>query len=146
MRIALEEAEYAIARGDDPFGAVIADRQGNIVVRDGNRENTERNRAAHAEIVAIRGACHKLGANDLGGLISVCNGESCPMCMSALILAGVREFYYGMHMRANCDPYLRMTEVAVRARGSCLIEGGILESECTETVFRGWRLRGREII
>ena len=139
IRICMEEAELAIQRGDDPFGGVIADKEGNVIVRNGNRENTEKNRAAHAEIVCIREACKVLGTNDLSGYISVCNGESCPMCCSALILSGIDEFYYGIGM---CDdrhpnPYIPMTEIAAHAIQPCTVVGGILEDECLAQINRG---------
>lgn len=143
MKICIEEAELAIQRGDDPFGGVIADREGNILVRDGNRENSENNRAAHAEMVLIREACKKLGSNDLSGYISVCNGESCPMCCSALIMSGIDQFYYGMPMRDGCNPYLTMEDVTSKAVHQCSVVGGILEEECYEQVMRGWQLRGK---
>jgi tRNA(adenine34) deaminase len=144
IRISMDEAEKAIARGDDPFGGVIADKEGNIIVRDGNRENTEMNRAAHAEMVLIREACKKLKTTDLSGYISVCNAESCPMCSSALILSGIDEFYFGMKMGHDCNPYLPMDMVTAKARQACTVVGGILEEECTEVVMRGWRLREKD--
>ncbi len=139
IRICIEEAELAIARGDDPFGGVIADKNGNVIVRNGNRENTEHNRAAHAEMVCIREACKKLGTNDLSGYVSVCNGESCPMCCSALILAGIDEFYYGIGMCAerHPNPYITMEEVAAHALRPCSITGGILEEACLAQITRG---------
>ena len=143
MRICMEEAEKAIARGDDPFGGVIADKEGNIIVRDGNRENTEMNRSAHAEMVLIREACKKLGKTDLSGYISVCNGESCPMCCCALVLSGIDEFYYGLSMRDGCNPYLTMQDVTSKAIQNCSVTGNILADECYEQIMRGWALRGK---
>lgn len=143
MRVCIEEAEKAIARGDDPFGGVIADKEGNIIVRDGNRENSELNPAAHAEMVLIREACKKLKTTDLSGYISVCNGESCPMCCSALVMAGIDEFYYGLSMRDGCNPYLTMKDVTAKAVQKCTVVGGILEDECYEQIMRGWKLCGK---
>ena len=137
MRVAMEEAEKAIARGDDPFGGLIVDEDGNIIAKAGNQENTEQNPSSHAEIVAIREACRVLGKKDLSGYVSICNAESCPMCASALILAGVRVFYYGASMEAFCNPYIRMQEVADKAQTEVVITSGILYEECTEQVKRG---------
>ena len=143
MRVCMEETEKAIERGDDPFGGIIADRDGNIIVRNGNRENTEMNRAAHAEMVLIREACKTLGTTDLRGYISLCNGESCPMCCCALIMAGIDEFYYGLSMRDGCNPYLTMEDVTAKAIQPCTVIGGILYDECYEQIMRGWTLRGK---
>ena len=49
INIAIEEAASAIEKGDEPFGGVICDSDGNIIVRDGNRENTEQNPTHHAD-------------------------------------------------------------------------------------------------
>lgn len=143
MRVCIEEAEAAIERGDDPFGGVIADKEGNIIVRDGNRENTEKNPAAHAEIVLIREACRKLGTTDLSDYISICNGESCPMCCCALIFRGINEFYYGLSMRDSCNPKLLMKDITAKAVQSCTVVGDILADVCYEQIVRGWRLRGK---
>lgn len=141
VKIAMEEAEKAILRGDDPFGGVICDQEGNIIVRDGNRENTENNPTSHAEMVLIREACKVLGKKDLTGYISVCNAESCPMCASALVFAGIKEFYFGTHMEPFCNPYIRMTEVLAASRGPFTVVDGIFEEECTEIMNRGRRVR-----
>lgn len=141
IRIAIEEAELAIARGDDPFGGVIADAEGNIVVRGGNRENTEQNPTSHAEMVLIREACKKLGTKDLTGYISACNAESCPMCASALVFAGIKEFYFGTHMESFCNPYIRMQDVLDASRGSFTVVDGIFEEECTAVMNRGREVR-----
>ncbi len=142
VRISVEEAEAAIARGDDPFGGCICDKDGNIIVRGGNRENTEVNPAAHAETVLIREACKKLGKKDLSGCISVCNAESCPMCASALVMAGIKEFYFGTHMEDFCNPYIRMSDVIKSSQGEIILVDGILDEICTEVVRRGRKLRG----
>ena len=137
IRIAIEEASFAIDRGDEPFGGVICDSQGNIIVRDGNRENTEQNPTHHAEMVLIREACKKLGTKDLSGCVLVCNAEPCPMCTSALILSGIREFYYGASMEPFCNPYIRCRDVLKNAKGDIILVDGVLEEECRAIVEEG---------
>ena len=144
IRIAIEEASLAIERGDEPFGGVICDSMGNIIVRDGNRENTEQNPTHHAEMVLIREACKKLGTKDLSGCILVCNAEPCPMCASALILSGIREFYYGASMEPFCNPYIRCKDVLSHAKGDITLVDSILEKECRAIVEDGRkRLAGK---
>lgn len=146
MRVAMEEAELALERGDDPFGSVIVDQAGNIIVREGNRQNTEQDPTAHAEIVAIRKAAKKLGTIDLSGYISICNAESCPMCATALILAGVREFYFGTYAEGFSIPYIRMRDVAHKTYDdNIIIVDGILYEECRNLVSKGRLLRRSDV-
>lgn len=142
IKISICEAEAAIERGDDPFGGCICDKQGNIIVRGGNLENTEMNPASHAETVLIREACKKLGTKDLSDCISVCNAESCPMCASALVMAGIKEFYFGTHMESFCNPYVRMKDIIKASHGDIIMVDGILDEKCTQVVRRGRKLRG----
>ena len=137
INIAIEEAASAIEKGDEPFGGVICDSDGNIIVRDGNRENTEQNPTHHAEMVLIREACKKLGTKDLSGCILVCNAETYPMCTSALILSGIREFYYGASMEPFCNPYIRCRNVLKNAKGDITLVDGVLEEECRAIVEEG---------
>ena len=50
---------------------------------------------AHAEIIAIREACKKLNTYDLSDYILYTSCEPCPMCLSAIIWANIKEVYYG---------------------------------------------------
>ncbi|GHU67051.1 tRNA-specific adenosine deaminase [Clostridia bacterium] len=137
IRIAMEEADAAVERGDDPYGGAIVDQEGNIFVRNGNRQNTEQNPAAHAEMVLIREAAKKLGSNDLSGYISVCNAESCPMCASALVIAGIKEFYFGAWFEDGFQPNIQMSVVKDACYDNIILEGGILANECSAGIKRG---------
>ena len=61
MTAALEQARKAAARGEVPVGAVIV-RQGEILAAAGNRTREENDPTAHAEMLAIREACRRLGS------------------------------------------------------------------------------------
>lgn len=78
-----------------PFGAVITDKDGNIIAEGNNRVLCSNDPTAHAEIVAIRRACEKLKNYDLSGYILYTSCEPCPMCLSAIIWANIKEVYYG---------------------------------------------------
>lgn len=142
VRMAMEEAAAALARGDDPYGGVIADREGRVLVRDGNRENTEQNPCAHAEMVLIREACAKLGRNDLTGYLLVCNYRPCPMCAAAMVQAGIREFYIGS--AAPDFPALLVKTAESYAEMGILVEGGILDEACAAQVRAGRAQRGKK--
>ena len=86
--------EGMIANEGGPFGAVIV-RNGKIIGRGSNRVTITNDPTAHAEIVAIRDACKKLNTFDLQGCIIYTSCEPCPMCLSAIYWARIKEIYYG---------------------------------------------------
>ncbi|QOF72343.1 nucleoside deaminase [Aminobacter sp. SR38] len=94
MALAFDEAEAAAARGEVPIGAVIV--QGNeVVARAGNRTRELNDATAHAEILAIRQACVRLGQERLTGLDLYVTLEPCTMCAAAISFARLRRLYFG---------------------------------------------------
>ena len=78
-----------------PFGAVITDKKGNIISTSSNLVLETYDPTAHAEINAIREASKKLKTHDLSNCILYATGYPCPMCLSAIIWANIKEVYYG---------------------------------------------------
>ena len=96
MKIAKENAEKGIEKKEGgPFGAVITDKDGNIIANGNNKVLKNNDPTAHAEVVAIREACKKLKTYDLSNYILYTSCEPCPMCLSAIIWANIKEVYYG---------------------------------------------------
>ena len=96
MKIAKENADKGISKNEGgPFGAVIVDKNGNIISNGNNKVLLEKDPTAHAEITAIREACRKLNTHDLSDYILYTSCEPCPMCLSAIIWANIKEVYYG---------------------------------------------------
>ena len=96
MQKAKENADNGIANKEGgPFGAVIVDKDGNIIANGNNKVLLQKDPTAHAEIVAIREACRVLSTNDLSGYILYTSCEPCPMCLSAIIWANIKEVYFG---------------------------------------------------
>jgi len=92
MDIALEEAKAAAARGEVPVGAVIV-RAGKVLARAGNRTRELTDPTAHAELLAIRAACAKIGER-LPECDLYVTLEPCPMCAAAISFARIRRLYY----------------------------------------------------
>ena len=78
-----------------PFGAVIIDNEGNIIVEGNNQVLCKNDPTAHAEIVTIRKACEKLKTYDLSDYILYTSCEPCPMCLSAIIWSNIKKVYFG---------------------------------------------------
>ena len=77
-----------------PFGAAIV-KDGNLVCYASNTVLGDHDPTAHAEINAIRKAGRILGTHDLSDCVLYATGYPCPMCMSAIIWANIKEVYYG---------------------------------------------------
>jgi tRNA(Arg) A34 adenosine deaminase TadA len=95
MARALAEAEAAAERGEVPIGAAIAGPDGKLLAAAGNRTRELADPSAHAELLAIREACLKLGSERLLGCDIYVTLEPCPMCAAAISFARLRRLYYG---------------------------------------------------
>jgi tRNA(Arg) A34 adenosine deaminase TadA len=95
MELALAEAELARDRGEVPIGAVVVSAGGEILARAGNRALQLRDPTAHAELLAIRAACAKLGSERLVGCDLYVTLEPCAMCAAAISFARIRRLYFG---------------------------------------------------
>ena len=94
MRIALEEARAAGARGEVPVGAVVV-KDGEVIARAGNRTREGNDPTAHAEIAAIRAAAASLSDERLVDADLYVTLEPCTMCAGAISFARIRRLYYG---------------------------------------------------
>ncbi len=94
MAMAIDLSIENIDSGGGPFGAVIV-RDGEVVATGTNRVVPNADPTAHAEIMAIRNACAKLGTFQLTGCTVYSSCEPCPMCLSSLYWAGVSRICYG---------------------------------------------------
>ena len=77
-----------------PFGAVIV-KNGKIVAEGANRVTSTSDPTAHAEVVAIREACSKLGVFLLDDCEIYTSCEPCPMCLGAIYWAHLSRIYFG---------------------------------------------------
>jgi tRNA(Arg) A34 adenosine deaminase TadA len=91
---AIEIGGQAMAQGTGgPFGAVVA-RGDQWIAEGSNRVTSTLDPTAHAEIVAIREACRKLGHHSLVGCQLYASCEPCPMCLGATYWARVDALYF----------------------------------------------------
>lgn len=96
MARAIDLAVQNVTSGSGgPFGAVVV-KDGRIVAEGANEVTAGNDPTAHAEIVAIRGACRSLNAFRLTGCDVYTTCEPCPMCLGALYWSRVdRVFFAG---------------------------------------------------
>ncbi len=102
MRQALRQAKKAEELGEVPIGCVI-EYQGKIIARGYNRRMTDHSALAHAEIIAIKKACKKIGDWRLEDCTLYVTLEPCPMCAGAIIQARIPRVVIGcMNPKAGC--------------------------------------------
>jgi tRNA(adenine34) deaminase len=141
MESAIEEARAAGARGEVPVGCVIV-RQGEVLVRAGNRTITDRDPTAHAELIAMRAAAAALRTERLTDCDLYVTLEPCTMCAAAMSFARVRRLYFGA-----ADPKGGAVEHGVRffAVPTCHhrpeVYGGINETECASLLKEFFQAR-----
>jgi guanine deaminase len=103
LRMAIVLARDNIERGERPFGSVIV-KDGEVIATGVNSVATTNDPTTHAEIEAIRIACRKLRSERLDGCVVYASGQPCPMCLSAMFLAGIGEGFYA-HSIEDGAPY-----------------------------------------
>ncbi len=94
MDLALTEARAAADRGEVPVGAVLV-IDGKVIAQSGNRTREQSDVTAHAEILVIRDAAARLGAERLSQADLYVTLEPCTMCAAAISFARIRRLYYG---------------------------------------------------
>lgn len=102
MKEAIRQAKKASALGEVPIGCVI-EFEGKIIARGYNRRMIDKTVLAHAEIIAIRKACKKIGDWRLEGCTMYVTLEPCPMCAGAIVQARIPTVVIGsMNPKAGC--------------------------------------------
>lgn len=102
MEEALSQAYIGMQEGaGGPFGAVIV-QDGKIIGKGHNGVLKNNDPTAHGEIEAIRRACQAINSFDLSGCQLYTTAEPCPMCLGAILWAGITEIYYGCN-REDCE-------------------------------------------
>lgn len=95
MEMALAEAKKAADIGEVPIGAIIV-RRGEVIAQAHNLRESNSDATAHAEILAIREACRKLGGWHLTDCTLYVTLEPCPMCAGAILNARLGKVYYAL--------------------------------------------------
>jgi guanine deaminase len=144
MRRAIAAARDGIENGQTPFGACIA-RDGQVVVAAHNNVWAGTDITAHAEIVAIRAACRKLGSVDLSGCAIYSTAEPCPMCFSACHWAKLERIVFGARIAdAQAAGFGELTisneQMKALGRSGVAIAGDFLRDECV-ALFALWSAR-----
>jgi tRNA(adenine34) deaminase len=98
MAIAIEEAKLGVAMGEQPFGAVVA-RADEVIARARSLKVGTSDATAHSETLAIKAATQKLRQRTLPEYVFYATCEPCPMCLGAILNAGINTLVIGARKR-----------------------------------------------
>ena len=149
MRRAIAASRAALARGDQPYGAVLVSAQGELLHEAGNREITGADCTAHAETVLVREAQARLGLDALRDSTVYASGEPCAMCAGAMFWAGVRRIVWAapqpLMARLMGGELLpsRCAQVVAGSTPPVRVEGPLLEDEAAAVLREAVEAQGK---
>jgi tRNA(adenine34) deaminase len=144
MEEALRAARRALESGEVPVGAVVV-CDGRIVGRGWNRNLTDSDPTAHAEVVALRDAGKTIGNHRLGACELFATIEPCAMCAGDMVHARIRRLVYGSE-----DPKAGAVRSVIRVLNHpqlnhrMEVRGGVLAGRCAEFLQSFFRNRRKE--
>jgi tRNA(adenine34) deaminase len=130
MRLALREAQRALAHDDVPVGAVVA-HGGEVIGAGHNERELRQDPTAHAEILALREAARHVGSWRVLDSVLYVTLEPCAMCAGAIVLGRVARVVYG-----TADPKAGAAGSVIDVLGERRfnhrpdVAGGLLRDEC----------------
>ena len=137
IRLSIDKME---AGEGGPFGALVV-REGQVVGRGWNRVTSTNDPTAHAEIVAIRDACARLGTFSLEECELYASCEPCPMCLATLYWARIERLYYAATREdaagAGFDDSRIYDEIALRPPARSVLAVQDLRQEA-QKAFEAW--------
>jgi len=143
MRLALELGERAQREDDEiPVGAVLVSAEGQVIGQGWNRNITEHDPSAHAEIMALRQAGAALGNHRLPGCTLYVTLEPCAMCAMALVHARVARVVYGASdpKTGACGSVFDLLEDP-RHNHRVQVQGGVLGEEAGRRLSNYFRAK-----
>ena len=148
MLTAIYEAEKAQLRDEVPIGATIFSSSGKMIAKAHNQVVTREDPTAHAEVLALRQACRKMGNYRLPGTTLYVTVEPCPMCMGAIIHARIERIVFGaFDVKWGAAGSLYNMASDVRLNHRVEVVSGILEIPCRQLMqdfFRSKRNQSSE--
>ena len=134
MRLALAEAELAIPHGDVPVGALVV-VDGEVIASRHNERELSGDPTGHAEVLAMRDACEKLGTWRLDNATLVSTLEPCTMCAGAAINARVQRVVFGAaDLEAGAVGSVYNFGVDPRLRHTFDVQHNVLGNECAQSL------------
>ena len=145
--IALAIENVRSSRGG-PFAALIV-KENRIIAEGANRVTATNDPTAHAEVVAIRKACHVLDNFQLSGCDLYCTCEPCPMCLGAIYWARPARVFYAATAadaaRGGFDDAFIYTEIARSGPERRIPMHQLLRDE-SQSIFSAWASQSQKTV
>lgn len=133
MDQAIEIARQAIATGDVPVGAIVVNKDGEIIGEGSNEREANNDPTAHAEIVAIRSAASRIQNSRLDGCTLIVTLEPCAMCAGAIAHSRISNLIFGAwDEKAGAVGSVWDVIRDPRALYKINVTAGVRESECAK--------------
>jgi tRNA(Arg) A34 adenosine deaminase TadA len=148
IRVAIDVARRARERGNHPFGAILADREGQILMEAENTVVTESDCTAHAELNLMRQASKRYERDFLETCTLYSSTEPCPMCSGAIFWGNVRRVVFGLSEAGLYEMtgedneevlYLPCRDLFGKGKKPIEVLGPILEDEARKVHEGFWR-------
>ncbi|MBI5053667.1 MAG: nucleoside deaminase [Chloroflexi bacterium] len=146
LRAAMQIAQRARDHGNHPFGSLLADEHGEILLEAENSVVTDSDSTAHAETNLVRLASRKFSAEALSKCTLYSSTEPCPMCAGAIFWSGIGRVVYalseqGLYSLTNDSPdklLLSCRDVLARGGRPTEVLGPAIEDEAKKVHEAFW--------
>ena len=146
MREALHEARVGLESGEPPFGCVIVDPSGEIVVRNHDRVIQHGDMSSHAETLAVREAIGLVETDNLTDYQLISTIEPCAMCfttawlnrISRIVFGATMEDVYYITQQKQREMTITASEMNHRSGNTIELVGGVLANDC-KNIFKHYQ-------
>jgi tRNA(Arg) A34 adenosine deaminase TadA len=148
LRQSFDVARRAMTRGNHPFGALLVDQSGSVLIEAENGYLPSHDGTAHAERLLATQACTTVAPDILRSATLYSSAEPCAMCAGAIYWAGIGRLVYGLSEHRlrqltgnhpeNPTLDLPCREVFGRGQRSTEVVGPLLEDEAAAVHAGVW--------
>ena len=145
MQKALKQALVAFKKNEVPVGALVVDTKGVVLARGYNRIETDKCQSAHAESIAIKRACKKIGDWRLDHFSIYVTLQPCLMCFGLIRLSRIKTLVYGASSPLFGFELDNKAPFSIYSKG-LVIRRGVLEEPSVELLkafFKGHRVKDK---
>lgn len=148
LRLAFQLAIKSREHGNSPFGSILADREGAVLLKAENSTSSDRDCTAHSDVNLVRDAFRRYSPEFLAGCSLYTSSEPCAMCAGATIWANIQRVVYGLgieilykHMGRRKDGLgscMPCRDVFKSAHCEIQVIGPLLEEEAIQAHLGFW--------